>query len=72
MITSLPGAPKGSKGISLFIVPSNETKDLQEEFSNQQKFAASFLLESAKIIIVGNDKKQVSGFQKIAESAFTF
>jgi hypothetical protein len=72
-IKSLHMIIKGEKGlISLFIVPGNETKGLQEEFNNQQQFAASFLLESAKIIIVGDDKKQVSRFQKIAKSAFTF
>lgn len=72
-IKSLHMIIKGEKGlISLFIVPGNETTGLQEEFNNQQQFAASFLLESVKIIIVGDDKKQVSRFQKIAKSAFTF
>jgi PleD family two-component response regulator len=64
---------RGEKGfISLFIVPGSESEDLQDEFSNNEHIGSSFLLKSAKIIIVGDDKDQVSQLQKIARNAFTF
>ncbi len=72
-IKSLHMIIKGEKGlISLFIVPGSESKELQDDFSDNEHFGSSFLLESAKIIIVGNDKEQVSQLQEVAQSAFTF
>ncbi|MFQ3251369.1 MAG: hypothetical protein ACI9O6_003216 [Glaciecola sp.] len=72
-IKSLHMIIKGEKGlISLFVVPDSESKGLQDTFSNSEFVGTSFLLESAKIIIVGNNTDDVSQLQKVAKTSFRF
>jgi hypothetical protein len=72
-IKSLHMIIKGEKGlISLFIVPDDESKGLQETFSNSEFVGTSFLLQSAKIIIVGDNSDDVSQLQKVAQNSFKF
>lgn len=72
-IRSLHMIIKGEKGLlSLFVVPQSKSQDLNEEFSNDELVGTSFLLASAKIIIVGNDREDVSQLQKVAQNAFKF
>jgi len=72
-VRSLHMIIKGEKGLlSLFVVPQSQSQDLQEEFSNDELVGTSFLLASAKIIIVGNDQEDVSQLQQVAQSAFRF
>lgn len=72
-IKSLHMIVKSEKGLmSLFVVPNSESEELKEEFSNKNLVASSFLLQSVKIIIVGENKEQVSQLQTLARSAFTF
>ncbi|MBF7073274.1 DUF3379 domain-containing protein [Glaciecola sp. MH2013] len=72
-IKSLHMIIKGEKGlISLFVVPDSESKDLKEDFSNDELTGNSFLLESAKIIVVGENAAEVSQLSKTAKVAFTF
>jgi hypothetical protein len=72
-IKSLHMIIKGEKGlISLFVVPDSESKGLKEDFSKDDLIGSSFLLESAKIIIVGDDRNEVEKLQQTAKTAFTF
>ena len=72
-IKSLHMIVKGEKGlISLFIVPDSESEKLEESFSNSEFVGTSFLLQSAKIIIVGDNSQEVSQLQKVAQSSFRF
>jgi len=64
---------KGKTGfVNLFVVEDNNSKELKEDFSTDVLVGTSFLLQSAKIIIVGDDREQVSRLQKVAQSAFRF
>lgn len=72
-IRSLHMIVKGEKGLlSLFVVPQSKSQDLKEEFSNDELVGTSFLLASAKIIIVGNNKEDVAQLQQVAQSSFIF
>ena len=72
-IKSLHMIVRGEKGlISLFVMPDNKGEELAEDFSNKELVGTSFLLKSAKIIIVGNDQEEVSHLQEVAQSAFKF
>jgi hypothetical protein len=72
-VRSLHMIIKGEKGLlSLFVVPQSQSQDLKEEFSNDELVGTSFLLASAKIIIVGHDQEDVSQLQQVAQSAFRF
>ena len=72
-IRSLHMIVKGEKGlISLFVVPESESEELQDDFSKDNLVGTSFLLNSAKIIIVGDDREQVSQLQNVARTAFRF
>jgi hypothetical protein len=72
-IKSLHMIIKGKTGlINLFVVDNNNSKELKEDFSTNGLVGTSFLLQSAKIIIVGDDKEQVSHLQTAAQSAFRF
>jgi hypothetical protein len=72
-IKSLHMIIKGEKGlISLFVVPDSQSKGLKEDFSKDDLIGSSFLLESAKIIIVGDDRNEVAKLQQTAKTAFTF
>jgi hypothetical protein len=64
---------KGKTGlVNLFVVEGNNGKELKEDFSTNGLVGTSFLLQSAKIIIVGDDREQVSHLQTAAQSAFRF
>jgi hypothetical protein len=72
-IKSLHMIIKGKTGlINLFVVDNNNSKELKEDFSTNGLVGTSFLLQSAKIIIVGDDREQVSHLQTAAQSAFRF
>ena len=72
-IRSLHMIVKGEKGLlSLFVVPQNKSEGLKEEFSNDELVGTSFLLASAKIIIVGNDREDVAQLQQVAQNSFRF
>ncbi len=72
-IRSLHMIVKGERGLlSLFVVPQSQSQDLKEEFSNDELVGTSFLLASAKIIIVGSDREDVSQLQKVAQNSFKF
>lgn len=72
-IKSLHMIIKGKTGlINLFVVEDNKSKDLKEDFSTNGLVGTSFVLQSAKIIIVGDDREQVSHLQTAAQIAFRF
>ena len=72
-IKSLQMFIKGKTGfINLFVVEDNNSKELKEDFSADGLVGTSFLLQSAKIIIIGNDREQVSQLQTATQSAFRF
>jgi len=72
-IKSLHMIIKGKTGlINLFVLADNKSKEPEENFSNDEFVGTSFLLDSVKIIIVGNDTDDVSQLQKVAKSAFRF
>jgi hypothetical protein len=72
-IKSLHMIIRGEEGlVSLFVVPDSKSEGLEEEFTKNELFGTSFLLESAKIIIVGDNDSEVSHLQKVARTAFRF
>jgi hypothetical protein len=72
-IKSLHMIIKGEKGlISLFIVPDKESESIEEDFSNDELTGNSFLLESAKVIVVGDNENDVSKLTQTARAAFKF
>jgi hypothetical protein len=72
-IKSLHMIVKGKTGlVNLFIVTDNKSKEQAENFSNDEFIGTSFLLSSAQIIIIGNDREDVSQLQLVAKNAFKF
>jgi hypothetical protein len=72
-IKSLHMIIRGKTGlVNLFVVTDNKSKELEEDFSNDELIGTSFLLSSAKIIIVGDDREDVSQLQLVAQKAFRF
>jgi hypothetical protein len=72
-IKSLHMIIRGKTGlVNLFVVTDNKSKELEEDFSNDELIGTSFLLNSAKIIIVGDDREDVSQLQLVAKNAFRF
>jgi hypothetical protein len=72
-IKSLHMMIRGKTGIvNLFVVADNKIKELDEDFSKDGLIGTSFLLNSAKIIIVGNDREDISQLQLVAKNAFKF
>lgn len=72
-IKSLHLIIRGKTGlVNLFVVTDNKSRELEEDFSNDKLIGTSFLLNSAKIIIVGDDREDVSQLQLVAKNAFIF
>jgi len=72
-IKSLHVIVRGKHGLtSLFVVPDSITESIGETFSNATFKGASFLLESAKIIIVGENQDDVEALQRQAKTSLLF
>ncbi len=72
-IKSLHVIIRGEHGLtSLFVMPNSIKESLSSSFSNASFQGASFLLESAKIIIVGENKDDVDLIQQKAKSSIIF
>jgi len=72
-IKSLHLIIKGENGlVNMFVIPKSLTESIQESFSNAALIGTSFLLESAKIIIVGEDRAEVNKVQQNAINSITF
>jgi GTPase Era involved in 16S rRNA processing len=64
---------KGENGlINMFVMPEDLTESLQETFNSATMFGTSFLLESAKIIIVGEDGEEVKNVKESAQQTLRF
>lgn len=72
-IKSLHMIIRGENGLtSLFVVPDSITEGLDDSFSNATFQGAAFLIESAKIIVVGENKNDVESIERQAKSALSF
>jgi hypothetical protein len=72
-IKSLHMIIKGKTGlINLFVVPDDKNQEFKEDFSNDYLVGTSFLLASAKIIIVGDNREEISHLRAVAQRAFRF
>jgi hypothetical protein len=72
-IKSLHLIIKGENGlINMFVMPEDLTESLQETFNSATMFGTSFLLESAKIIIVGEDGEEVKTVKESAQQTLRF
>lgn len=72
-IKSLHVIIRGDSGlISLFVVPDSITESISDSFSNASFQGAAFLLESAKIIVVGDDSQSVEDVKARAKSSLRF
>lgn len=72
-IKSLHVIIRGEEGLtSLFVVPDSITESISESFSDASFKGAAFLLESAKIIIVGESDEQVENLKARAKSSLSF
>ena len=72
-IKSLHVIIRGERGLtSLFIVPDSITASVSDTFSNASFQGAAFLLESAKIIVVGDDSQSVEDIKARAKSSLRF
>ncbi|WP_371195533.1 DUF3379 family protein [Glaciecola sp. SC05] len=72
-IKSLHLIIKGKDGLaSLFVMPSEISKTIDDDFSNDVYTGSAFLLESAKIIIVGETSAQVEELKAKAKTLLSF
>ncbi|GLR72021.1 DUF3379 family protein [Agaribacter marinus] len=72
-IKSLHLIVKGQEGLmSLFVLPNNITDDVDSSFSNDEHSGTSFLLESARIIVVGENDGEVNDFSAKAKQFMQF
>lgn len=72
-IKSLHVIIRGERGLtSLFVVPDSITESVSDTFSNASFQGAAFLLESAKIIVVGEDSQAVEDIKARAKSSLRF
>lgn len=72
-IKSLHLIIKGEKGLSsLFVMGDADNQKIDSRFSEKQYIGSSFILESAKIIIVGEDADEVEWLQQQARLALNF
>jgi hypothetical protein len=72
-IKSLHLIIKGEQGLtSLFVVPSQLSKSVEQEFNNNVYTGSAFLLKSAKIIIVGENASQVALLKEKAKQLMSF
>lgn len=72
-IKSLHVIIRGENGLtSLFVVPDSITDSISKTFSNATYEGASFLLESAKVIIVGENKNDVERLEQRAKQSMSF
>lgn len=72
-IKSLHVIIRGENGLtSLFVVPDSITDSISKTFSNATYQGASFLLESAKVIVVGENKSDVERLEQRARQAMSF
>lgn len=72
-IKSLHLIIRGENGlINMFVMPEDLTESLQETFNSATMFGTSFLLESAKIIIVGEDGEEVKSVKESAQQTLRF
>jgi hypothetical protein len=72
-IKSLHLIIKGEYGLaSLFVMPSEISKSIEDTFNNEQYMGSAFLLESAKVIIVAESTAQVEDLKTKAKSFLSF
>lgn len=72
-IKSLHLIIRGENGLmSLFVVPDSISESLSDTFSNATYQGASFLLESAKVIVVAQNKSDVELLKQRAQTAMHF
>lgn len=72
-IRSLHLIVQGSEGLlSLFVVPEEKTNKVDDRFSNEEHVGTSFLLESARIIVVGENEEEVGYFADKAKQYMRF
>lgn len=72
-IKSLHVIIRGENGLtSLFVVPDSITDSISKTFSNATYQGASFLLESAKVIVVGENRSDVERLEQRAKQAMSF
>jgi hypothetical protein len=72
-IKSLHMIIRGETGfVNLFVVTDDKSKELEKDFSQEGLIGTSFLSNSVKIIIVGDDKKEISQLKLNAKNAFRF
>ncbi|MFT6269157.1 MAG: hypothetical protein ACJAVV_001981 [Alphaproteobacteria bacterium] len=72
-IKSLHLIIRGENGLtSLFVVPDSITESLSDTFNNATYEGVSFLLNSAKVIVVGENKADVQLLEKRAKQAMSF
>jgi hypothetical protein len=72
-IKSLHLIIRGENGlVSLFVMPESIAESISDTFSNATFKGASFLLESAKIIVVGENQDDIDTVQQNAKSSLAF
>jgi hypothetical protein len=72
-IKSLHLIIRGENGlISLFVVPDSITESLTKTFNNATYKGTSFLLNSARVIVVGENQADIEQLQQRAKQAMSF
>lgn len=72
-IKSLHLIIRGENGLtSLFVMPDSVTQSLNKQFNNATYEGASFLLNKAKIIVVGSNKSDIEKLEERAKQAMSF
>lgn len=64
---------KGEKGLlSLFVLPEEHNTRAESKFSNHEYSGLSFLLESTRLIVVGEDASEIESFSERAKKTLLF
>ncbi len=72
-IKSLHLIIKGETGLlSLFVLPEEGTAPVENSFSNHEYNGLSFLLESTRVIVVGEDESELQSFSQRAREYLSF
>jgi len=72
-IKSLHMIVRGENGLtSLFVMPDSITESIGDSFNNATYQGASFLVKSAKIIVIGENKSDVERLEQRAKQAMLF
>ncbi|MGQ8366812.1 DUF3379 family protein [Glaciecola sp. 1036] len=72
-VKSLHIIVQGKEGLlSLFILPQDVTDPIDAQFSNEELSGVSFLLESTRLLVVGENEEEINSLAESAKQLLSF